>query len=461
MNTTIVAVATPPGRGALSIIRLSGADALKIADNIWRGRRLSECNSHTIHLGDIVDRDGSVLDNALASVFKAPNTFTGEDIIEFSIHASSWIQKEVMNALIHAGAVPAAPGEFSQRAFLNKRLDLAQAEGISDLIASSSRAAHKLAMQQMKGVYSEHINVLRDRMIQFASLLELELDFSEEDVEFADRENLKALCGEIDNFICKLADSYRAGKVFKEGVPVAIIGVPNAGKSTLLNYILEDDRAIVSSIPGTTRDTIEETVEINGILFRMIDTAGLRDANDEIEKEGIRLAHKAIGKSAITLWLIDPSQNLESQLETYGKIKESAAVDTAIIPVIGKSDLLKSEDMQKMTEEVRNKTREEVKIISVKGNIGVEELKEYMAERVNSEFTPDTEIIITNARHYASLIAARESIKRAAEGIEGGISADFIAQDVREAIHHLTNITGAITTDTLLTSIFSSFCIGK
>ncbi|MDE7382105.1 MAG: tRNA uridine-5-carboxymethylaminomethyl(34) synthesis GTPase MnmE [Muribaculaceae bacterium] len=460
-NTTIVAIATPHGRGGIAVIRLSGPDAINIADKVWRGKGLNECKSHTIHLGDIISPDGEILDNAVASIFRSPTSFTGEDTVEFSVHASPWIQREVLNALIASGATPAGPGEFSQRAFTNGKIDLAQAEGIGELIAAESGAAHRLAMRQTKGEYSRQINTLRDKMIYFASMLELELDFSEEDVEFANRKQLTDLCLEIEGYVSHLADSYKAGKVFKEGVPTVIAGIPNVGKSTLLNNLLGDDRAIVSSIPGTTRDIIEDTVEINGILFRLFDTAGLRDSEDEIERAGIELAYKKLSTSALILCMIDPLYPLQEQLVIYNQLKEHRESDVAIITIISKADTVDNATLLKLREEIKKQTGEDVTDISVREGKGIEELKHAMSAAISADFDPTTEIIITNARHYAELEATRESIRRAKEGIESGLTADFIAQDIREAIHHLTTITGAITTDTLLATIFSTFCIGK
>lgn len=460
-STTIAAVATPPGRGGLAVIRLSGPDAFAIAAHVWRGKLLEDCRSHTAHLGDIVDENGEVLDNAVATVFRGPKSFTGEDTIEFSLHASLWIQREVMNALMKAGATPAGPGEFSRRAFTNGRLDLAQTEGIADLIAASSRAAQRMAMQQTKGDFSRQINSLRDKMIKFASLLELELDFSEEDVEFADRENLLNLCNEISGYVGRLADSYKAGKVFKEGIPTVIVGQPNVGKSTLLNHLLNDERAIVSSIPGTTRDVIEDTVEFGGILFRISDTAGLHEADDEIEKAGIGLAHKKISNARIILWLVDSAESIESQKNIYHNIKHLSNEDSRILTILSKIDLISNEELSQKIKEIEHLTGNTPITISVNKQIGLQILEETLCQTATSDYDPSSELIITNARHYDSLSKARESILRAQTGIKSGTSADFIAQDVREAIHHLTTITGAITTDSLLSSIFANFCIGK
>ncbi len=316
---TIVAISTPYGTGGIAVVRLSGSDALEIADRAWRGKPLSSVPSHTAHLGTITaDDSGAALDQAVATVFRAPNSFTGEDTVEFSVHGSKWIQRQVVERLVSLGAVPAGPGEFTQRAFMNGRMDLAQAEGVADLIAASSRAAHRLAMSQVSGGFSTRLNQLRERLIELASLLELELDFSEEDVEFADRTRLREIADETLALIERLVSTYDSGRAFKEGVPVAIAGRPNAGKSTLLNALLGEDKAIVSDVPGTTRDVIEDTREINGILFRFYDTAGLRDTDDTVERIGIDRARDAISRAAIVLWVIDastPPAELAAQLK--------------------------------------------------------------------------------------------------------------------------------------------------
>lgn len=307
-SDTICAVSTPSGVGGIAVVRVSGKDALNIVDKIWCGKRLSEVRSHSAHLGDIADPEDSAtpLDTAVATVFRGPASFTGEDVVELSVHGSKWIQRELVNLLVRSGCRTACPGEFTQRAFANGRLDLAQAEAVADVIASSSRSAHRLTASQMRGDFSKSISTLRDKLIEIASLLELELDFSEEDVEFASRSKLRALAEKLHENISRLAASFSTGCAIKDGVPVAIVGEPNVGKSTLLNALLNDSRAIVSDIPGTTRDTIEDTIEINGVLYRFIDTAGIRKTDDSIENLGIERSYDAIGKARIVLWLITP-----------------------------------------------------------------------------------------------------------------------------------------------------------
>lgn len=472
---TICAVSTPAGEGGLAVIRLSGPRAFEIADKAWRGRKLSEAPSHTAHFGTITaDASGTPLDEAVATLFRAPASFTGEDTVEFSCHGSRWIQREVMSRLVSLGARPAGAGEFSQRAFLNGRIDLAQAEGIADLIAASSRAAHRLAMRQVKGSFSRKLEDLRSRLVELASLLELELDFSEEDVEFADRAKLVALAGETIALVERLADSYRAGEAFKSGVPVVIAGRPNAGKSTLLNRLLRDDRAIVSDIPGTTRDIIEDTREIGGVLFRFYDTAGLRDTSDRVEQLGIERAEAALAKAAIVLWLADPTQpGYEADLREISRRKGDYP-DTCHLLLINKADLAGdgelaevaqgvdlAADLAKVAGEAEDASGLRVLRISAKEGEGIEALEAAMVEMATQEHDPESELIVTNARHAEALRAGAEALRRAREGMESGLSADFIAQDIREALHHLGTVTGAVTTDTLLHQIFARFCIGK
>ncbi len=477
---TIVAISTPYGTGGIAVIRLSGADAFSIADRAWIGCRLADATSHTAHLGTITSGDDrSPLDQAVATVFKASNSFTGENTVEFSVHGSKWIQMQVVNRLVSLGARPAEPGEFTRRAFLNGRMDLAQAEGVADLIAASSRAAHRLAMSQISGGFSTRINELRERLIDLASLLELELDFSEEDVEFADRAKLRSITDETITLIERLASTYAAGKAFKEGVPVAIAGRPNAGKSTLLNALLGEDKAIVSDIPGTTRDVIDDTKEIAGVLFRFYDTAGLRYTDDVVERIGIDRAHDAIERAAAVIWMIDASlgeEDMISQLE-YVKEQLNAYLQPKHLIVFNKCDLAADSVIENLICGTRVKSladntlcdaasgndevRVEVLRISARTGKNIDMLESTLVDMAKSEHDPESELIVTNARHHAELQSGLESLRRVREGLETGLSADFIAQDVREALHHLGTVTGAVTTDTLLTTIFTRFCIGK
>ena len=505
MTDTIAAVATPAGQGGLAVIRVSGREAFRIVGAMWRGKTIVDSASHTAHLGCLLQEDGSVLDQAVMTLFRAPNSFTGEDTVEISVHGSRWIQRETMNRLVQLGARPAGPGEFSQRAFINGRMDLAQAEAVADVIAASSKAAHRLAMQQMSGAFSRRLEELRQRLVHFGSMLELELDFAEEDVEFADRSALIESATETLEVVRRLADSYAAGRVFKEGVPVAIAGAPNAGKSTLLNRLLDDDKAIVSDIPGTTRDVIEDTREIRGTLFRFFDTAGLRDTDDTVERIGIERARDHIGRAAITLWVIDPSQPLDGQLAQL--TRHTPSPDAVNIILLNKADLpartagsdadtsdphaALTAEFKKVTGETlgtnnllsisaktgegidtRNILRISAKTgegidtrnilrISAKTGEGIEELEEALLRAAISDHDPSTELIVTNARHYEALTAGATALNRAIDGLRTAIPTDLVAQDVREALHHLGQVTGAIATPDLLTSIFQNFCVGK
>lgn len=482
VTDTIVAVATPHGEGGLAVIRVSGPEAFPLVEKMWRGKQLGSCGSHTAHLGLLIQEDGTVLDQAVATLFRAPNTFTGEDTVEISVHGSRWIQRETINRLVRLGARPAGPGEFSQRAFMNGRMDLAQAEAVADLISAGSKAAHRLAMQQMSGAFSHKLEELRRQLVHFCSLLELELDFSEEDVEFADRSALIASATETLRVVRRLAHSYATGKVFKEGVPVAIAGAPNAGKSTLLNRLLDDDKAIVSDIPGTTRDVIEDTREIRGTLFRFFDTAGLRDTDDTVERIGIERAKERIGRAAVTLWVIDPSQPLRPQTEQF--LPNAGTGDSVHILVINKSDLTSPEmsgedataesdltspkisDAKEIAENLKEYTganfdKCHVISISAKTGEGLGELEEALLRASVTDHDPDSELIVTNARHYEALTAGAEALDRAITGLQTGVPTDLVAQDVRESLHHLGLVTGAVTTSDILTSIFQNFCIGK
>ena len=516
---TIAAISTPNGTGGIAVIRISGPDALSIVDSAWKGKSLKESTTHTAHLGRYCNTSGEVLDECVATLFRAPSTFTGEDVVELSVHGSRWIQREVLSDLIRRGARVADSGEFTRRAYLNGRLDLAQAEGVADLISASSKAAHSLALSQTRGHFSKALDSLRLQLIDFASLLELELDFSEEDVEFADREKMLALSRTILKEVTRLSNSYSSGAVLKEGIPVVIAGVPNAGKSSLLNLLLNDDKAIVSDIPGTTRDIIEDTLDLDGYLYRFIDTAGLRESVDKVESIGIDRAKERMRTAKIVIWLYDPTAPLlpqqqelnsfltdnpdssiiilrnKSDLPVAGPTPDtlasaaietaepaaietdtSAAIETEVsalieteAPAAIETDAPAAIEMNTPstleTDAVRPSIHSSIDNdfirFSTKTGEGLDKLKKRLKEISDSSFQSDSEIIVTNARHYEALIKGRKAIQRAIEGIESGITGDFIAQDVREALHYLGTITGAITTPTLLQSIFSRFCIGK
>lgn len=473
---TIVAISTAPGIGGIAVIRLSGSDAIGIASKVWRGRHLADLKGGTATFGRIVNDEGEIIDEAVATIFRAPHSFTGEDTVEFSVHGSGWIQQEVVNLLCSNGARAANRGEFTQRAFMNGKLDLAQAESVGDLIAASSRSAHRLAMTQLKGDYSRRLEELRGKLIEIASLLELELDFSEEDVEFADRRQLRNLAEEILTEVTRLADSFRHGKVFKEGIPVVIGGLPNAGKSTLLNALAEDEKAIVTDIPGTTRDLIEERVEIDGILFRFIDTAGLRHTDDTVERIGVERSRKAISECRILLWLDDPTQSQTLQDKEFTDVATVLPHDTAIIRLTTKSDLQADSAPEAVNHEINTNTAQVLKnnegeentinriknlVISAKTGLGIKELQHELHRLATAGIDTKNEIIVTNARHHESLLAAADSLRRVLDGLSTLLSGDLIAQDLRETLHHLSAITGQITTDNLLQTIFSRFCIGK
>lgn len=478
-SDTICAISTPSGVGGIAVVRVSGPDAIGIVDKIWRGRPLAEVKSHTAHLGDIVDpgHNEEPLDSALATVFRAPRSFTGENVVEISVHGSRWIQRELVNLLIRSGCRMAEAGEFTRRAFANGRLDLAQAEAVADVIASSSRSAHRLASSQMRGDFSKQIGHLRDELIEIASLLELELDFSEEDVEFASRTRLRELAEGLFSRISALASSFSTGSALKDGVPVAIVGEPNVGKSTLLNLLLHDNRAIVSDIPGTTRDTIEDTMEIDGVLYRFIDTAGIRDTADSIENLGIERSYAAIGRARIVVWLVAPDMPAERYEAMKQAILEHKSDEAALITAITKIDtILPTGSSVSATEDSNNATGkycdndksasgiwDDDSILKISATTGenIPLFLEALHRHSGADQAEEADLIVTNARHYEALTHAKDSISRVISGLDANISGDFIAQDLRETIHHLSTITGTITTTDLLSTIFSKFCIGK
>lgn len=457
----IIALATASGAGAIAVIRLSGEDVISLADSHFksvRGKKLTEQKSHTIHLGHIIDGN-KTYDEALVSVFKGPNTYTGENVIEISCHGSPFIQQQILQLFLSNGCRMAQAGEFTLRAFLNGKMDLSQAEAVADLIASENEASHQIAMNQMRGGFSSEIKKLREQLLNFASLIELELDFSEEDVEFADRTEFEKLLVHIEQVLKNLIDSFAIGNVIKNGIPVAIIGEPNVGKSTLLNALLNDDRAIVSEIAGTTRDTIEDEIAIGGIGFRFIDTAGIRDTSDVVESIGIKKTFEKIEQAQVVIYLIDGAQittdginNTATEIE---KIKNKNPQKPCIV-IINKLDQL---DSHKQTA-AKNKIPEAL-FLSAKNKTGLEELKQKLVGFVNTGALRNNETIVTNSRHYDSLLKALTEIEKVRLGMTEELPSDLLAIDIREALHFLGEITGQVTNDELLGNIFANFCIGK
>jgi len=460
-NNIIVAISTPAGIGGIAIIRVSGKGSIHLVDTIFKAsnsKHLTEQKANTIHYGTII-KDNMILDEVLVSIFKAPHSFTGEDVVEISCHGSVFIQQNILQLLISAGANLAGPGEFTQRAFLNGKMDLSQAESVADLISSSSAATHRLAMNQMRGGFSNKLTELRNELLDFTSLIELELDFSEEDVEFANRENLKELAYDITEHITKLAESFSVGNAVKTGIPVAIIGETNVGKSTLLNLLLHEEKAIVSDIHGTTRDVIEDTINIKGIIFRLIDTAGIRDTVDEIENIGIERTFKKIEQANIILWIVDAGTSDEHIIELAKKILP-VSQNKKLILVFNKVDVISAERKEVKENLLIEEIPERV-FISAKYEENTNKLEDILVKAANIPNIGEQDVIVTNIRHYEALQNALTAIRRVSDGLDLNLSGDFIAQDIRECMHYLGEITGQISTDDILGNIFSKFCIGK
>ena len=446
-DDTICAIATGSIMSAIAVIRISGKNAIDIANTIF-SKDLHKSKSHTISFGNIIN-DKELIDEVLISVFKDQKSFTGEESVEISCHGSMYIQNKIMQLLIDNGCRTATGGEFTMRAFKNGKMDLSQAESVADLIASNNEISHKTAIKQLRGGVSNNLDFLRNKLIEFASLIELELDFSEEDVEFANRKDFEELLQLIKNELAKLIDSFKLGNAIKNGIPVAILGAPNVGKSTLLNCLLNEEKAIVSDLAGTTRDAIEDELNIKGINFRFIDTAGIRDTKDIIENLGIRKTMEKAENSHIVLFIIDANSHIISQLKELNKVKEK--INNRLIIVINKIDLKQVKDLN-----IKNKI-----LISAKKNIGITELKDRLLQFVNTENLSNNDTIITNLRHYDELQLTLKEIDLIIAGIKKGITGDFLSTNIRQSLFHLGSITGEITTDTLLGSIFGKFCIGK
>lgn len=463
-QSTICAISTPAGTGGIAVIRISGDKAIEIADKIFRfpseNKKLVSQSARTLHFGTITGSNGP-LDDAVVSIFKAPHSFTGENTVEISCHGSQYIQQAILQLLIANGVRMARPGEFTQRAFLNGKMDLSQAEAVADLIASSSSASHKLAINQMRGGFSKELIKLRTELLNFVSLIELELDFGEEDVEFADRTQLNELATKIEQKIGTLADSFSMGNAIKNGIPVAIIGETNVGKSTLLNALLKEEKAIVSDIHGTTRDSIEDVINIEGFSFRFIDTAGLRHTKDEIETLGIERTYKKLEQATIVLFLMDLSNPLQANYDSLNKIRERIEEEQHLIIVGNKADTAGNKIVRQVLDEITLSDKEELVFISAKKGQNIDHLTSLLLESANYTQISGQDVIVTNARHYEALTHAREAINRVLKGIEENISGDFLAQDIRECMHYLGEITGEISTDEILGNIFANFCIGK
>ncbi len=459
-NDTIIALATPSGSGAIAVIRLSGMDAVIIGSKFFKsvsGKSLSNQKSHTVHLGHIIEGP-RVIDEVLVTIFKDPHSYTGENVIEISCHGSLYIQQEIIQLFLRNGCRMANAGEFTLRAFLNGKLDLSQAEAVADLIASDSEASHKIAMQQMRGGFSNEIKLLRDELLNFASLIELELDFAEEDVEFANRDEFYKLINRIIHVLKRLIDSFAVGNVIKNGIPVAIVGEPNVGKSTLLNALLNEERAIVSEIAGTTRDTIEDEISIGGMVFRFIDTAGIRETKDIVESIGIKKTFEKIEQAEVVIYLFD-STKYQGQSSKYKveleRIKNKYPQKPLII-LANKIDKIDDIQIAEMQLEF-----EGIKLLSAKTGFGVEQLTNSLLNLINTGALRNNETIITNSRHYDALLKAFAEIQKVKYGLDSDLSGDLLAIDIRQALFHFGEITGEITNDDLLGNIFANFCIGK
>jgi tRNA modification GTPase len=460
-NDTIVALATASGSGAIAVIRLSGTDAITIANSSFQSikdkKTLKNQKSHTIHLGHIVD-DNRVIDEVLISLFKGPNSYTGENVVEISCHGSIYIQQEIIQLFLRKGCRMANAGEFTLRAFLNAKLDLSQAEAVADLIASENEASHQIAMQQMRGGFSSEISKLREELMNFASLIELELDFAEEDVEFADRKQFRDLIARISFVLKRLIDSFAVGNVIKNGIPVAIVGEPNVGKSTLLNALLNEDRAIVSEIAGTTRDTIEDEISIGGIGFRFIDTAGIRETKDVVESIGIKKTFEKIDQAQVIIYLFDAKafQNSSSKFQVEIEKIKNKYPQKPLVVIANKVDQLSQTNIDSLQSSIKD-----VKLLSAKKGEGIDALKAILLNFVNTGALRNNETIVTNTRHYDALLKASEEVQKVSYGLDSGLSGDLLAIDIRQALYHFGEITGEITTDDLLGNIFANFCIGK
>ncbi|MCE4566920.1 tRNA uridine-5-carboxymethylaminomethyl(34) synthesis GTPase MnmE [Maribellus sp. CM-23] len=461
-QSTICAISTSPGMGAIAVIRLSGSEAITIADKSFRSpnknKKLTEQAPNTLHFGQFTDQQ-EIIDEVVVALFKAPHSFTGEDIVEISCHGSTFIQQKILEVLIENGARMALPGEFTQRSFLNGKMDLSQAEAVADVIASSNAAAHKLALNQMRGGFSKEIGALREQLLHFTAMVELELDFSEEDVEFADRSELRNLTERIERLLRKLKNSFQLGNAIKNGIPVAIVGETNVGKSTLLNALLNEDKAIVSDIHGTTRDVIEDVVNIHGTAFRFFDTAGIRETSDHIENLGIERSYSKLEQATVVLLVVDTHNPYPLVKSRIDKIRERISPGQTLIIVANKIDSGLRDTIQ-LLEVLDLADNEKMIFIAARKKENLDELIDHMIHSVNID-TVEQDVIVTNARHYEILKHAHDAILRVLNGLDTGITGDFLSQDIRECLHYLSEITGEISNYEVLGHIFKNFCIGK
>jgi tRNA modification GTPase len=464
INDTICAPATS-GKGAIAIIRLSGSECLAICEKVFfpanRNIKISEQKGYTVLYGEIID-EGEIIDDVLISIFRSPHSYTGEDSVEISCHGSPYIQQKIIELFINNGASSARPGEFTQRAFLNGRIDLSQAEAVADLIAAESKMTHRIAINQMRGAFSDEISILRAELLHFSSLIELELDFGEEDVVFADRLELKEIVQKVISIATSLASSFSVGNIIKNGVPVVIVGNPNTGKSTLLNALLKEEKAIVSEIPGTTRDVIEDTIIIDGVQYRFIDTAGLRDTGDIVESLGIKKTYERISQASVILLITDINEGPGLISDVVYKIRQQIrGKEKKVIVLVNKIDTCNEDRLIDIQNEITLEGNEELLFISAKKGTGLDELRNMLGKMIEKESLLSDHVIITNVRHYESLTRVSESLARVVEGLNSGLQSDLIAIDIRHAIHYLGEITGEITSDEILENIFRNFCIGK
>ncbi len=468
-NDTIIALATSSGVGAIAVIRLSGEKSIETVNQFFqsklRGKNLSKVKSHTIHLGNIIDNN-RIFDEVLVSVFKSPNSYTGENVVEISCHGSVYIQQEILQLFLKNGVRHAEPGEFTLRAFINGKMDLSQAEAVADLIASDSKASHQIAIQQMRGGFSIEIASLREQLLNFASLIELELDFAEEDVEFADKKQFQELVKKITFVLKHLIDSFAVGNVLKNGIPVTIVGEPNVGKSTLLNAILNEEKAIVSHIAGTTRDAIEDEIILNGVTYRFIDTAGIRETKDEIESIGIQKTFEKIKQAQLVIYLFDINLFDNSQIKIKRLANEIKKIQSQfpnkkLLVIANKIDSFEKDKIYNIIKELSNNQITDIIPLSAKNKIGIVQLIQNLTELANIGILSNNQTIVSNSRHFEALNNALNAITEVQIGIDNNITSDLFAIDIRRALYHLGEITGEITTEDLLGNIFANFCIGK